>query len=201
MHDDTVTCGDPDRIGTVTALHLDEEDGTVTADLLFVDGITSCGVNLAALTHIDCAPEATETPADLGHQPDATAPDAATALADCWTSFCIAGDCDGSHHVHATGHTRTERRNAAEATQRDLYAVTWHVTGETRQRHSTCAVLSGYSTTDDIPTMIGIRDSVPDSAIVIDACEPIQPSRPQTADTETVDAERTPDQPYPADRP
>jgi hypothetical protein len=31
----------------------------------------------------------------------------------CWNAFCIAGDCDGAHHVDTTGYTWDQARSTA----------------------------------------------------------------------------------------
>jgi hypothetical protein len=157
---DTVHCVDPHRVATVTTIHLAYEDGHITVDLLFADGVTST-VNLATLTHVTRAPETAAEPVlRLGHR-DAEPMPPATGAQTCWNDLCIATDCDGINHVDATGDTWTQRCKAADSRGETRYAVRWHVAGDDRPRSSNCAVLHGYSTVDDIPIMIAIRDGVP----------------------------------------
>jgi hypothetical protein len=39
----------------------------------------------------------------------------------CWSGFCIAGDCDGLHHVDVTGYTWTERQGDQYCVRHDRY--------------------------------------------------------------------------------
>jgi hypothetical protein len=39
----------------------------------------------------------------------------------CWNGLCIAGDCDGEHHVDATGHTWEERQGQVYCIEHDRY--------------------------------------------------------------------------------
>lgn len=165
---DTVAVGAPDSVATVTTIHLEQDNGTVTVDLLFADGVTSSGHNLATLTHISRAPQRPEPPIGLGHQPTET-PRPAADPARCWADRCIASDCDAVHHVDATGDTWTQQPWPADQPPELRYAVTWHVDGQDLQRESLCAVLRGYSTIDDLPLMIAIRHGVPTAAVIIDS--------------------------------
>jgi hypothetical protein len=154
----------------VTTIHLEYEDGHVTVDLLFADGITST-VNLATLTHVS---RSTEAPAELvlrlGYREVDPMPPAGGAQT-CGTDLCIATDCDGINHVDATGRTWTQRCNAADSLGEKRYAVRWHLAGGDRPRSSNCAVLYGYTTVDDIPIMIALRAGVPHDTVVIDSQE------------------------------
>jgi hypothetical protein len=39
----------------------------------------------------------------------------------CWQAFCIAGDCDGVHHVDATGYGWAQQRGETYCVQHDAY--------------------------------------------------------------------------------